>query len=158
MRFPKKVVQHSSTLVPDQLVSVTQYHRGAIGPPIAVGRMAVSSETLRSAEEKDVKGKAVYVLHTWKDALWDMGPSKKADPPAPVEIKLPEAEQSAADENVPAGLVEHVTGDSTEQTASDEKPVQHDQPPAESEAPTYVEPTETKAGPLSPEGLSCCVL
>ena len=45
--------------------------------------MAVSSDTLRSAEEKDTKGKAVYVLHTWKDALWEMGPSKGTDPPAP---------------------------------------------------------------------------
>ena len=121
--------------------------------------MAVSSETLRSAEEKDVKGKAVYVLHTWKDALWDMGPSKKADPPAPVEIKLPEAEQSAADENGAADSVEHVTGDSTGQTGSDDTPMQHDQPPTESEVSTHVEePTETKAEPLSPEGLSCCVL
>ncbi|KAJ2971627.1 hypothetical protein NUW54_g12462 [Trametes sanguinea] len=67
------VIQHSPDLVPDQLVSVTQYHRGAIGPPLAVGRMAVSSDTLRSAEEKDIKGKAVYVLHTWKDALWGDG-------------------------------------------------------------------------------------
>ncbi|KAI0772460.1 eukaryotic translation initiation factor SUI1 family protein [Trametes elegans] len=80
------VVQHLPTLAPNQLVAVTQYHRGAIGPPLAVGRMAVSSDTLRSAEETDVKGKAVYVLHTWKDALWEMGASKKADVPAPREI------------------------------------------------------------------------
>ncbi|OSD03739.1 eukaryotic translation initiation factor SUI1 family protein [Trametes coccinea BRFM310] len=80
------VIQHSPNLVPDQLVSVTQYHRGAIGPPLAVGRMAVSSDTLRSAEERDIKGKAVYVLHTWKDALWEMGSSKKADVPAPREF------------------------------------------------------------------------
>ncbi|KAI0351003.1 eukaryotic translation initiation factor SUI1 family protein [Trametes cingulata] len=80
------VVQHSPALAPDQLVSVTQYHRGAIGPPLAVGRMAVSSDTLRSAEETDVKGKAVYILHTWKDALWEMGVNKKVDVPAPREI------------------------------------------------------------------------
>ena len=49
--------------------------------------MAVSANTLRSAEETDVKGKAVYVLHTWKDALWEMGTSKKADVPAPRELK-----------------------------------------------------------------------
>ena len=34
-----------------------------------------------------MKGKAVIVLHTWKDALWDMGSSKKADPPAPRTIQ-----------------------------------------------------------------------
>ena len=49
--------------------------------------MAVSSDTLRQSEEVDVKGKAVIVLHTWKDALWDMGSSKKADPPAPRTIQ-----------------------------------------------------------------------
>ncbi|KAI8968620.1 hypothetical protein BD414DRAFT_504220, partial [Trametes punicea] len=66
--------------------------RGAIGPPIAVGRMAVSSDTLRSAEEGDVKGKAVYILHTWKDALWEMGPSKKTDVPAPRDLKTSEVD------------------------------------------------------------------
>ena len=49
--------------------------------------MAVSSDTLRQSEEVDVKGKAVIILHTWKDALWDMGSSKKADPPAPRTIQ-----------------------------------------------------------------------
>ncbi|KAI0696389.1 eukaryotic translation initiation factor SUI1 family protein [Cerioporus squamosus] len=81
------VIQHSPSLVPDQLVSITQYHRDALGPPLAVGQMAVSSDTLRSAEETDVKGKAVYVLHTWKDALWEMGLNKKADPPEPRPIQ-----------------------------------------------------------------------
>ena len=91
---PKEVVQHSATLVPDQLVSISQYHRGALGPPLAVGRMAVSSDTLRSAEETDIKGKAVYVLHTWKDALWEMGPSKKTDPPPPREVQAQPAENT----------------------------------------------------------------
>ncbi|KAI8968737.1 eukaryotic translation initiation factor SUI1 family protein [Trametes punicea] len=101
------VIQHSPDLVPDQLVAVTQYHRGAIGPPIAVGRMAVSSDTLRSAEEGDVKGKAVYILHTWKDALWELGPSKKTDVPAPRDLKTSEVNteeepaQQAADDDGP---------------------------------------------------------
>ncbi|KAI0752119.1 eukaryotic translation initiation factor SUI1 family protein [Fomes fomentarius] len=105
------VVQHSPPLTPDQLVSITQYHRGALGPPIAVGRMAVSSDTLRSAEEKDIKGKAVYVLHTWKDALWEMGPSKGADPPVPREIttaghtedSVESSEEATPNETVTAG-------------------------------------------------------
>jgi len=62
---------------------VTQYHSGKIGHPVAVGRMAVSGETLQRAEERDVKGKAVYVLHTWRDTLWDMGVSKAMDVPEP---------------------------------------------------------------------------
>ncbi|KAI0742631.1 eukaryotic translation initiation factor SUI1 family protein [Daedaleopsis nitida] len=90
------VVQHSTPLSPDQLVSITQYHRGGLGPPIAVGRMAVSSDTLRSTEDTDVKGKAVYVLHTWKDALWDMGPSKKADPPPLQDMKPPTTSEESS--------------------------------------------------------------
>ena len=63
---------------------MTQYTRDALGAPLAVGRMAVSDATLRAAGERDdMKGKAVYVLHTWKDALWEMGPGRRADPPAP---------------------------------------------------------------------------
>ncbi|EMD35171.1 hypothetical protein CERSUDRAFT_97094 [Gelatoporia subvermispora B] len=77
------VVQHSHGLSEGQLVSVTQYHRGALGPPLAVGRMAVPEETLRRAADVDVKGKAVYILHTWRDVLWDMGPSKKMEAPEP---------------------------------------------------------------------------
>ncbi|KAI8972535.1 eukaryotic translation initiation factor SUI1 family protein [Trametes punicea] len=90
------VIQHSPDLVPDQLVAVTQYYRGAIGPPIAVGRMA-----------GDVKGKAVYILHTWKDALWEMGPSKKTDVPAPRDLKTSEVDteeepaQQAVDDDGP---------------------------------------------------------
>lgn len=43
--------------------------------------MAVSGETLQAADERDVKGKAVYVLHTWKDALWEMGASRAESVP-----------------------------------------------------------------------------
>ena len=75
------MIQHSAGLVPDQLVSVTQYHREKLGPPLAVGRMAVSAETLRRADKEDIKGKAAIILHTWKDSLWDLGSSKKLDVP-----------------------------------------------------------------------------
>ncbi|PSS30878.1 hypothetical protein PHLCEN_2v2605 [Hermanssonia centrifuga] len=51
--------------------------------------MAVSAETLMQADEKDLKGKAVYVLHTWKDSLWDLGTSKKMDVPEPRDIPSP---------------------------------------------------------------------
>ncbi|KZT05270.1 eukaryotic translation initiation factor SUI1 family protein [Laetiporus sulphureus 93-53] len=77
------VVQYPTSLVPDQLVSITQYHTGKLGFPIAVGRMAVSMETLQRAEDANVKGKAVYVLHTWRDALWETGTEKAADVPEP---------------------------------------------------------------------------
>ena len=45
-----------------------------LSPPIAVGRMALPSNQLLKAE--DGKGKAVYISHTWKDHLWDMGSKK----------------------------------------------------------------------------------
>ncbi len=45
--------------------------------------MAVSTETLQRAEDTDVKGKAVFVLHTWRDALWETGTEKAADVPEP---------------------------------------------------------------------------
>ncbi|GBE78753.1 eukaryotic translation initiation factor SUI1 family protein [Sparassis latifolia] len=84
------VVQYSSSLTPDQLVSITQFHRDKIGFPIAVGRMAMSSDALKQALEKDSKGKAVYVLQTWKDFLWDMGVSKKMDVPEARVIEVGE--------------------------------------------------------------------
>ncbi|KAI0946076.1 hypothetical protein AcV7_010146 [Taiwanofungus camphoratus] len=80
------VVQHSPALAPGEPVAITQYHSGARGYPLAVGRMAVPGATLvqaATAAEHDVKGKAVYVLHTWKDALWEMGASRRVDVPAP---------------------------------------------------------------------------
>ncbi|KAI0694966.1 eukaryotic translation initiation factor SUI1 family protein [Cytidiella melzeri] len=78
------VVQHSSDFQQEQLVAISQYSRGeAIGYPIAVGRAAISSGMLKQADELSMKGKAVHTLHTWKDSLWDMGPSKKMEVPKP---------------------------------------------------------------------------
>lgn len=65
------VVQHPPSLPPDQLVSITQYHSvNKIGPPLGVGRMALPSNEIK---EDGKKGKAVFVLHTWKDSLWELG-------------------------------------------------------------------------------------
>jgi translation initiation factor 2D len=57
-----------------------------IGYPVAVGRTVTTSEILKQADETDIKGKAVHVLHTWQDALWEMGVSKKLDLPHPRPI------------------------------------------------------------------------
>lgn len=55
--------------------------------------MDVNSEVLdRSDKGDDVKGKAVIVLHTWKDHLWDMG--KKGDLPGPRTTEVPKGENS----------------------------------------------------------------
>lgn len=64
--------------------------------------MAVASETLSRAETYDMKGKAAYVLHTWKDFLWDLGNGKKAEVPAPIPAQTePEAATSPAGDATP---------------------------------------------------------
>ncbi|KAI0077630.1 eukaryotic translation initiation factor SUI1 family protein [Panus rudis PR-1116 ss-1] len=89
------VVQHSPSLQPDQLVSITQYYpHPKIGAPIAVGKMAVSSDLL--SRDEDLKGKAVYVVHTWKDHLWDLGNGKKLDVPEPRELVAPPASSGSS--------------------------------------------------------------
>ncbi|KAF9449080.1 hypothetical protein P691DRAFT_668180 [Macrolepiota fuliginosa MF-IS2] len=67
-----------------------------VSPPLAVGRMAVSSEDLKVKSEADEKGKAVLVLHTWKDHLWEMG--QKGDVPPDVPLALGAASQAASEE------------------------------------------------------------
>ncbi|KAI0084693.1 eukaryotic translation initiation factor SUI1 family protein [Irpex rosettiformis] len=90
------VVQSSAEFSQDQLVAVAQYHRGAVlGYPVAVGHAALSSIALKQADEQDAKGKAVHILHAWKDSLWDMGPSKKLDVPDPRPIVTLEANAHA---------------------------------------------------------------
>ncbi|KAG2107739.1 uncharacterized protein F5147DRAFT_696927 [Suillus discolor] len=77
------VVQHPPSLQAGQLVSITEYihHSTHIGPPLAVGHMAVDSDVLSEAGSK---GKAVFVLHAWNDHLFDMG--HKGNPPDPWEM------------------------------------------------------------------------
>ena len=83
---------------PQQLVSVVERTTGSTsrGPPLAVGRMAVDLATLKAGE----KGKAVHVLHTWKDHLFDMG--TKADPPGEMEAKEEEGRDKDAPKSDPA--------------------------------------------------------
>ena len=61
--------------------------------------MAVSSETLDSADGQNTKGKAVYVLHTWKDCLWELGPGKKGDIPEPRDPPMPVTDEILSDPN-----------------------------------------------------------
>jgi len=85
----KPVITYSHTeLTQNQLVAIHQFSNTknddgtvihVVSPPLAVGRMAVSGNELKMRREADEKGKAVLVLHTWKDNLWEMG--KKGDVP-----------------------------------------------------------------------------
>ena len=45
-------------------------------PPLAVGRMATDSNKVNQSV---TKGKAVIILHTWKDHLWSIG--SRGEPP-----------------------------------------------------------------------------
>ncbi|KAF8491966.1 hypothetical protein JB92DRAFT_2752438 [Gautieria morchelliformis] len=76
------VIQHPHNIRRTDLVAVTHHvtARRALTPPLAVGRMAVHAEEL----QKDVKGKAVHILHTFGDSLWGMG--RKSDIPDSFEM------------------------------------------------------------------------
>lgn len=60
-----------------------------------MGHAAISSAALKQADELDAKGKAVYVLHTWKDHLWEMGVNKKLEVPEPRPIVIPQSDVQA---------------------------------------------------------------
>lgn len=85
--FLRVVVQRSPSLSIGQLVCVTQYYPTVdgvprIGPALAVGHMALRGDQIGGPG----KGKAVNIVHTWKDHLWEMG--GKEDPPAPRVAEL----------------------------------------------------------------------
>ncbi|CAA7262134.1 unnamed protein product [Cyclocybe aegerita] len=69
------VIQCPPSLAEHQLVAIRQYvnkdGKPALSPPVAIGRMALPSDRLRAAGTE--KGKAIHVIHTWKDHLWEMG-------------------------------------------------------------------------------------
>jgi len=75
--------QPSASLSVGQLVCITQDYAptangiSRAGPALAVGRMAIPSDLM----EGGAKGKALTLLHTWKDKLWEMGGEEK--PPRP---------------------------------------------------------------------------
>ncbi|KAI6001735.1 hypothetical protein EDC04DRAFT_2583890, partial [Pisolithus marmoratus] len=66
------------TVVPPQLVAIAQYVTDSPtmrGPPLAVGRLEADLDKLKARG----KGKAIHLLHSWKDYLFAVG--SKADPP-----------------------------------------------------------------------------
>jgi len=89
-----------------------------IGPPLAVGRMAVDSEVL---SQDGAKGKAVFIMHTWKDHLFDMG--YKGNPPDSWEVKQSETaddcRHDGTEGDVSTGLSVNASGSQSEQTQVD---------------------------------------
>ena len=119
-----------------------------LGPPLAVGQMAVSGESLDRADDVNTKGKAVYVLHTWKDQLWELGPGKKMDVPEPCDPAM----SLIQDESAVAGTDTSSSDGLNQTAASAEIPSQ----PAvgdslQSEA-SPVEADRATADALTPEG------
>jgi translation initiation factor 2D len=81
------------------LVGIAGFVRDARGPPLAVGHMAVDADKI---DHGVTKGKAVIVLHTWKDHLWAIG--SKGEPPEAVPVSAPgDEETGAGDDDKDAG-------------------------------------------------------
>lgn len=62
---------------PGAIVCVTPWVSNAPGPALAIGRMLVDGGDIQRGRVKT--GKAVAILHIYKDFLWSMG--SKAEPP-----------------------------------------------------------------------------
>ncbi|KAG8215235.1 hypothetical protein J3R82DRAFT_8781 [Butyriboletus roseoflavus] len=142
------VVQVSSSIVsPQQLLSVVQHTAESTstscGPPLAVGQLAVDLDTLKASG----KGKAVHVLHTWKDHLFDMG--NKGDPPGEIEVKEDDGKDEDAPESEPAGADERqesVPDDvANDPNRTNGGGASNSVPPAESLPPASVPKTSTSA-------------
>ena len=137
------MVQHSPSLSVGQLVCVTQYYpavNGApqIGPALAVGHMALTGDQVR----RSGKGKAVNIVHTWKDNLWEMG--GKEDPPAPKVIELNQKTDSEADGEGPPSGDPGAPTETTSGSPGEGPPQPQDEPPAT--------PPEEETNPLSQQG------
>ena len=80
---PEIAFQAATSLSVGQLVCIIQDYGPTangtprVGPALAVGRMALPSDLV----EGGTKGKALTLLHAWKDQLWEMGGGER--PPRP---------------------------------------------------------------------------
>ncbi|KAJ3775824.1 eukaryotic translation initiation factor SUI1 family protein [Lentinula raphanica] len=135
------VIHCPPSLNEGQLVSICKYERvdidGAPTPmlsvPLAVGRMAVGSDQLQDSSQE--KGKAVLVLHTWKDHLWELGSKKDVPPSEPIKT------EDGAEEN------EDNTNSKAEEEVEDK---------SNSEMPANLEPVlpEVKTPTYTPDEVS----
>jgi translation initiation factor 2D len=112
------------------LVGIAQFVREMRGPHLAVGHMAVDADKIG---HRVTKGKAVIVLHTWKDHLWAIG--SKGEPPEAVAISASCGEETrAADDNKDAGT--DGGGDGADALhGADQEPLVGDQPAEETGGP-----------------------
>lgn len=134
----------SSSLPPlpvDSLVAITK-HGSSV--PLAVGQLLLPLDELVKAlgSEEDTKGKAVRVLHYFKDHLWDSG--SKRDPPTSVP-GIPQASPETTEPDAPVAAAE---------TAEDAIPTDADPASKPEGEPTLDEPPKEEVADLSPEGMN----
>ncbi|KAH6904451.1 eukaryotic translation initiation factor SUI1 family protein [Coprinopsis sp. MPI-PUGE-AT-0042] len=81
------VVHHTRGLAAGQLVGIRKFSRKdgvpQLSVPLAVGRMALPSDQIESGQQE--KGKAVHVLHAWKDHLWELGAKPEVPESEPIQ-------------------------------------------------------------------------
>ena len=109
------------SLVPNQLVAIRQHlikdDKPGASPPLAVGRMALPSAEMRSARKK---GKAVLLIHTWKDHLWEMG--SKPDVPENTVLTKSDGETYEPNSELPTGDEQDTTEESSTPLADEPTP------------------------------------
>lgn len=147
------MVQHSLSLSVGQLVCVTQYYPPVdgvlqIGPALAVGHMALAGDRVGRAE----KGKAVNIVHTWKDHLWEMG--GKEDPPIPRAIEPSQkTDPEATGDGTSNGVTDPATGTTAEsagEVSSQAKDENSTTPPKEETNPLSQQGTSPGIGVVIP--------
>lgn len=106
--------------------------------------MAVSSSDLTRSD--DVKGKAVLILHTWKDHLWELGAGRKADPPEPRDSTMESEESTDTTEGDHLNDAEGQTAESSAKPLDTEQDGGSGEVDGSSKDPTPTNPT------LTPEG------
>lgn len=135
---------HNTTLPlqENQLVCVRAYGRDQDLPPMAIGKMAMTSDLV----EKTDKGKAVLTLHSYGDTLWERG--GKGEPPNAILRVMRLAGQVPVDAEVasdPRPPQEEIPGESTEAA----------EPPPEEGVPQSAAEGSSKAAiveQISPKG------
>ncbi|KAI9453599.1 hypothetical protein F5148DRAFT_1277436 [Russula earlei] len=130
------VVQAPADATAGALVAVAQSTHNARGPPLAVGRMAIDADKI---DRGVTKGKAVIVLHTWKDHLWAIGP--KGQPP-----EAASASETGGDKAAAAAADD----DDDDRTTRMEAETVEDRPAAAKDGPV----AEAEEGRLTPEEVS----
>jgi translation initiation factor 2D len=127
------------------LVGIAQVARDAQGPPLAVGRMAVDADKIDNGV---TKGKAVIVLHTWKDHLWAIG--RKGDPPEAVLVTATGAEAAAGGDQKNGVVDGSNEGADMPPPSRGQEPGEH--PPAEAQGGPVAGPVPVTEEKLTPEG------